>query len=89
MRRKGSVRVALLRERDGVLNKDDDQALRDYLDKYQIGYPQDEDAFQYMKHRARANALGVYPKLKKESREWLARHRSGNYKESEDKDGIL
>ena len=80
MRRRGTIRVALLRERDGVLNKDDDQALRDYLDKYQIGYPQDEDAFQYMKHRARANA---------ESREWLARHRSGNYKESEDKDGIL
>lgn len=35
MRRKGTIRVALLRERDSVLNKDDDQALRDYLDKYQ------------------------------------------------------
>ena len=77
MRRKGTIRVALMRERDSVLNKDDDRALREYLDKYQIGYPQDEDAFQYMKHRARANALGVYPKLKKESREWLAKHRSG------------
>ena len=28
MRRRGTIRVALLRERDGVLNKDDDQALR-------------------------------------------------------------
>ena len=67
-----------MRERDSVLNKDDDQALREYLDKYQIGYPQDEESFQFMKHRARAHAIGVYPKLKKESREWLAKHRSGN-----------
>ena len=28
VRRRGTIRVALLRERDGVLNKDDDQALR-------------------------------------------------------------
>ena len=66
--------MQLTRERDAVLNKNNDQALRDYLDKYQIGYPQAEDAFQYMKHRARVHAIGVYPKLKKESRKWLQEH---------------
>lgn len=66
--------MQLTRERDAVLNKDDDEALREYLDKYQIWYPQDEQAFQMMKHTARINAKGVYPKLKQESRRWIQEH---------------
>ena len=68
MRRKGAIRVQLTRERAAVLNKEDDQALREYLDKYYIKYPEDELAFQRMKHTARINAQGVYPRLKQESR---------------------
>ena len=73
--RKGT-RVKLTRERDAVLNKDDDQA-RDYLNKYHIKYPTWDPAFQRMKHTARIHAFGVYPKLKKASREWLKEHCHG------------
>ena len=67
--------MQLTRERDAVLNKDDDQALHEYLDKYEIRYPEDEQAFQRMKHTARINARGVYPKLKQESKKWLQEHK--------------
>lgn len=70
MRRKGSQRVFTIRERAAVLNLDDDQKLDEYLRKYGVVF-ENEAQFEYLKHCARVNTKGVFPKLKRESKLWL------------------
>ena len=49
------------RERDAVLNSNDDDKLRAFLGKYGLPQAADEQTWQAAKHKARVHCRNVFP----------------------------
>ena len=68
------------KERNAVLNSNNDEKLRAFIHKYRLPEATDEQEWQAAKHKARVHCRGIFPKLKKESRIWLQEHGYGGDK---------
>lgn len=65
-------------DRDSALNKGTLEALKAFCIKYSMHYPDDE-VMEIAMHKMRLACKRVYPRLKKESKQWLKEH---EYKET-------